>query len=76
VRAVCERFGQIMGREVKFTGMEASTALLSDARRAAQMFGPPRVSGEQLIGWVADWVMREAPTLGKPTHFESREGKF
>jgi nucleoside-diphosphate-sugar epimerase len=76
VRTVCERFGQIMRREARYAGTESSTALLSDARRAVQMFGLPRVSAEQLIGWVADWVMRDAPLLGKPTHFESREGMF
>ena len=76
VREICERFGRIMGREPTFTGVEASTALLSDSRKAVQMFGPPRVNAEKLIGWVADWVMRDGPLLGKATHFESREGKF
>ena len=76
VSAVCEQFGQIMGKTPRFKGAEAATALLSDARLASKMFGSPRVSAEQLIEWVADWVMRGGPLLGKPTHFESREGKF
>jgi nucleoside-diphosphate-sugar epimerase len=76
VRDVCERFGKIMNRQPKFAGVEASTALVSDAQRALKLFGSPRVSAEQLIGWVADWVMRDGPSLDKPTHFESREGKF
>jgi len=29
-----------------------------------------------MMHWIADWVMRGQPTLGKPTHFESRSGKF
>jgi hypothetical protein len=30
----------------------------------------------QLIEWTADWVRRGGATLGKPTHFESRDGSF
>jgi hypothetical protein len=65
-----------MRREPKFIGVEASTALLSDARRATHLFGQPRVSAEKLISWVADWVVRGGASLGKPTHFESRDGRF
>ena len=54
----------------------AATALLSNPRRALERFGRPRVDAEQLLQWVADWAMRDGPTLNKPTHFESREGKF
>jgi hypothetical protein len=34
------------------------------------------VSVEQMLRWIADWVMRGGASLGKPTHFESRDGKF
>ena len=55
----------------------ASTdALLSNSQPAHRLFGYPRVSVEQVIHWVADWVRRGGPLLGKPTHFESRDGKF
>jgi hypothetical protein len=76
VRDVCERLGGLMERSPKFVGRESPTALLSDARRASQLFGAPRVSAETLISWVADWVMRGGASLDKPTHFESRDGKF
>lgn len=76
VRAVCERFGQLMKKPAKFVGAESPTALLNNASRAFELFGRPRVSGDQLIQWVADWVLRGGRTLGKPTHFESRAGKF
>jgi nucleoside-diphosphate-sugar epimerase len=76
VREVCERFGKWMNREPRFTGTESATALLSNSRRSDEWFGPPRVSTGQLIRWVADWIMRGGPLLGKPTHFESRDGKF
>jgi nucleoside-diphosphate-sugar epimerase len=76
VRAVAECFGQRMGRPVCFRGTEAGTALLSDARRGLEVLGEPRVPTVRLIEWVADWVMRGGRTLGKPTHFESRDGRF
>lgn len=76
VRAVCESFARRMGRPVRFTGAEPATALLSDARRGIEALGPPRVGAERLAEWVADWVMRGGRCLNKPTHFESRDGRF
>jgi nucleoside-diphosphate-sugar epimerase len=76
VRAVCEQFGRRFGRPVRFTGAEAATALLSNATRGVQLLGPLRVATDRLIEWVADWVARGGRSLGKPTHFESRDGRF
>jgi hypothetical protein len=76
VRAVSEELGRRMRREVRFTGSEAGDALLSDASRANALFGKPRVGAGQMIGWVADWIMRDGETLGKATKFEVRDGKF
>lgn len=76
VRAVCERFGERMGKPVRFAGTEAPTALLSDATATLAALGPLRVPTERLIEWVADWVSRGGRLLNKPTHFEERTGKF
>jgi len=57
-------------------GTECGTALLSDATRAREWLGSPRISADQLIAWVADWVARGGRNLGKPTSFESRDGRF
>jgi nucleoside-diphosphate-sugar epimerase len=76
VREVSERFGRLFGKPVRFTGSEAGTALLSNADRGLELLGRPRVSAERLIEWVADWVKRGGRSLGKPTHFEARDGKF
>jgi nucleoside-diphosphate-sugar epimerase len=76
VRAVCERFGELMGKSVRFTGSEAPTALLSDARATLAALGPLRVPTDRLIEWVAGWVAGGGRRLNKPTHFEARDGKF
>ena len=76
VRAVGEQFGRLLGRPVRFARTESATALLSDARIGAERLGAPRVPVAQLITWVADWVARGEKSLGKPTHFGSRDGSF
>jgi nucleoside-diphosphate-sugar epimerase len=76
VRETCEKLGKLLGREPVFIGAEAPTALLSNAGRALSLFGRPRVTADQLLGWVAAWVLRGGPTLDKPTHFEARDGRF
>ena len=76
VREVAETFGRIMGKPVRFAGREADSALLSDSRAAHDLFGSPSVTADILIQWVAEWVGRGGASLGKPTHFESRDGRF
>jgi len=76
VRDVAERFGRLLNRPVQFTGAEADTALLSDASYGLERLGPLRVGADQLIEWVASWVAGGGRSLGKPTHFESRDGRF
>jgi hypothetical protein len=40
------------------------------------LLGRPRVDAVRLLDWTIDWVGRGGASLGKPTHFESREGRF
>jgi len=76
VRQVATEAGRLMGRSVAFAGAEQADALLSNARLAVRLFGQPRVSAEQNLHWIADWVSRGGRSLGKPTHFEVRDGRF
>jgi nucleoside-diphosphate-sugar epimerase len=76
VRDVCRRFGERFGVEPRFTGTEADTALLSDATAGLAALGPARVQANELIDRVADWVKAGGRLLGKPTHFEARDGRF
>jgi nucleoside-diphosphate-sugar epimerase len=76
VRDVAEDFARRWGRKVTFTGHEAADALLSDASLSEATLGKIQVDEETLQDWVAHWVELGGATLGKPTHFESRDGKF
>ena len=76
VREICEHFGRVMNRRVEFTGVEEPTALLSDCSRSLHSLGSPRVLAAKLIEWVVQWTMSGGRLLGKPTHFESRDGRF
>jgi nucleoside-diphosphate-sugar epimerase len=76
VREVCGRLGRLMKKPVVFAGTETPTALLSRTDKMAGLFGEPRVRVETLIEWVAQWVMNGRPVWGKPTHFQSRDGRF
>ncbi|HJT30736.1 MAG TPA: NAD-dependent epimerase/dehydratase family protein [Pirellulales bacterium] len=76
VREVGRRLGVLLDKPVCFIGSEAPTALLSDASLAVEQFGAPAMPVEQMIEWVANWVGRGGRTLDKPTHFESRSGKY
>jgi nucleoside-diphosphate-sugar epimerase len=76
VRRVAEEFGRLLGKAVTFVGTEAPDALLSNGQLGHQLFGYPRVGARQVMGWIAEWVKRGGPMWDKPTHFESREGKF
>ena len=76
IRWLATRFGEIFGKTPAFEGIEAETALLSNAAHCHQLFGYPRVSLEQMVQWVAHWAEIGGTTLGKPTKFEVRDGKF
>jgi uncharacterized protein YbjT (DUF2867 family) len=76
VREVATQVAELLNRPVSFSGQEAGDALLSNGSKALSLFGRPRISARQLIEWTADWVARGGVTLGKPTHFDSRDGLF
>lgn len=76
LRTLAARFGELLGVAPVTEGTESDTALLSDASRCRELFGPPTVAVDQMIAWVADWVKRGGRSLGKPTHYEARTGEF
>ena len=76
VRETATQFGRVLNKPAGFTGSEAADALLSDGRLGYELLGHPHVSVKQMVRWIADWQLRGGPTLGKPTHFQTRDGKF
>ena len=76
VRDIALRFAKLFGREVSFKGLEQPTAWLNDASRSHGLFAPPPTGLDDMISWIAAWLLAGGTTHGKPTKFENREGKF
>ncbi|MDO5066967.1 MAG: epimerase [Propionibacteriaceae bacterium] len=76
VREVALRLGELLGRKVRFEGEPEGTALLSNATRCRELFGPSDVDAAQLIEWQAAWVAAGLPMTAKPTKWAVRDGKF
>jgi hypothetical protein len=76
VRHVAELFSDRLKRPLRFVGLEGDTALLADCAKTYRLLGRPSVDVDQLVDWIAEWVQIEGRTLGKPTHFAEREGRF
>ena len=77
VRELAIEFGKHFEIEPTFLDDgDGSTALLSDANRAISLFGAPTVTPAEMIEWIADWIREGGATLNKPTHFQTRDGKF
>jgi len=76
VRKVATEFGELFGIKPVLVNKEAPTALLSNSGLAFELFGRPKVPIEQVINWIAGWLKEEKELLGKPTHFEVRDGKY
>ena len=76
VRDLAAALGTRLGRDPVIVGEEAPTAWLTDTSQAVKLFGLPVVDTGRLIAWTADWVARAMPSLGKPTKYEVRDGRY
>jgi nucleoside-diphosphate-sugar epimerase len=76
IRDVAQALGVRLGIDPVLTGAEAATAWLIDSSEAYRLFGPPQVSLDTMLDWTADWVKHGGKSLGKPTHYEARDGKY
>jgi hypothetical protein len=76
VRDIAHAFGRHFDREPIFSGQPTRTAWLSDAREFGRILGQPETSLETMISHVATFLDHNGTVLGKPTHFETRDGKF
>lgn len=76
IRWLAGEFGKRFGKTPAFTGSEAPDAWLVNTTQAQKLFGPPTVPLSRLIDWTADWIQRGLPSLGKDTHYDTRDGTY
>lgn len=76
VRDLAERLAGLLGVAPQFAGEEGPSALVGDASRCHAFFGPPDVSDDEVVELVAHWLRSGGRTLGKPTKFQVRDGRF
>jgi hypothetical protein len=77
VRELALEFGHHFGIEPTFISVtEGSSALLSNVSKARGLFGSPTVRPQEMVEWIASWIRDGGAMLNKPTHFETRDGKF
>jgi len=76
VRDLAAKLGARLGRKPIIVGKEELTAWITDTSQAVSLFGRPIVDSEKLIDWTADWIARSMPSLGKPTKYEVRDGRY
>ncbi len=76
IRSLAQRFGELLHREPLLEGSECESAWMWDASRSHELLGPLSVSLDEMIEATAQWQLRGGAMLGKPTHFETRDGRF
>lgn len=76
IRYIATLFSRFLKKPIKFIGEENSTALLNNASFAASLYGYPHVSLYSMVRWTSHWIEIGGASLNKPTHFETRNGKF
>lgn len=76
VERVAKMLGEELGIEPTFEGEPSDTALLNNAGKCFELFGYPKKSLNEMIKLQAEWIRQNGRTLGKPTHFEEKKGKF
>jgi len=76
VRHLAERLARALDCKAKITGKENETAWLNNAGLSFQLWGYPETPLDRIIEWTAAWLREGGATLNKPTHFETRDGKY
>ncbi|MRI00212.1 epimerase [Kriegella sp. EG-1] len=76
VEDIAKRLGELLDKPVKLQGKQAETALLINVAESQKILGTRKVSVDQVLKWTAEWIANDNRLLGKPTHFEVRDGKY
>ena len=75
-RWIAQQFAACFGKTAQFENQAADQALLNNASASHRLFGYPRVTIREIIEINAQWIANGGEDIGKPTHFQEREGKF
>ena len=76
VRSLARKFGEFFDKKPVLAGSEQERAWIVDTSLQQKLFGYPSVPLPRLIEWTAQWMKEGGRSLGKPTHFEVRDGKY
>ena len=76
IQKTAKMLGKILGKEPIFEGEPGNDAYLNDSAEAMETFGYPAVSIRTLIRWQAEWILDGGRAVGKPAHFEERQGSY
>jgi nucleoside-diphosphate-sugar epimerase len=76
VREIATRFGELLDRTPIFSGSETPSALLGNSAKLCAALDSPATPMETILRWIAHWVKQGGHDLGRPTHFEVRDGKY
>ncbi len=76
VRDLAEALAERLECSVEFVGQEQPTAWLNNASQSHRLFGEPRTPLSSMLDAVVAWLKRGGRLLGKPTHFEIRDGAY
>ncbi len=76
VEYAAKRMGKGLGIEPTFVGTPQNDAFLVNTMKCTETFGYPAISAGQLMDLQVEWLRSNGKTLGKPTHFEARNGKY
>ncbi|MGO1520756.1 MAG: NAD-dependent epimerase/dehydratase family protein [Sphingobacterium sp.] len=75
-RWIAQQFAERFGKTAQFENQAADNALLNNASASHRLFGYPRVTIREIIEINAQWISAGGEDIGKPTHFQERDGKF
>jgi hypothetical protein len=76
VRELAQKFGECFNKEPLCTGIENGKAYLNNASKAQSILASPYVHVDKIIAWTARWIESGCENMGKPTHFDTQDGKY
>ena len=76
IRRVAVALARQLNLPLRFTDTFRNAAYLNNAGRLFDLMGYPSVPLDRMIRWQAEWLRSGGASLGKPTHFETNDGKF